>query len=408
MIHKNKLNSKNCDIREIELTPELSLLNSGRRSVVSCGQKVIKGDLLASSECSWQGDLLAPASGEILELDRWHIVMGTTYSDDAALEPDEQEDINGLSGQMLHNRLSMLGLSCPEPHFTDTLIINAAHPEPGIVLNELLLNKFGPILMKGVDGARKLYAPTKVVFAVTEGTDFYIEGCEKVKIQDHYPDGLEQMVVKSVTGKEKAEAVTVLDLNTLYELGYILQWNKPLFHTFVQAGDGFYKVKIGTPIGIILYAAGKTVHHHSRVVLGSRMRGMAAYSLSQGIEKDSLALFIIDKTKEPIAEDTPCVGCGECVRHCPARIDPSFLSGCAEFKLYEEARKNFIDSCIDCGLCSYVCIARRPVLQWIRLAKRELFFIDGACSTEDAGLNGNEGSSDQNQFQGSETKIGEE
>ena len=28
--------------------------------------------------------------------------------------------------------------------------------------------------------------------------------------------------------------------------------------------------------------------------------------------------------------------------------------------------------CLECGLCGYVCIARRPVLQYIRLAKRKL------------------------------------
>jgi len=57
---------------------------------------------------------------------------------------------------------------------------------------------------------------------------------------------------------------------------------------------------------------------------------------------------------------------------CPARLKPSNLSRYAEFALHERCRAEHIESCLECGLCGYVCIARRPVLQYIRLAKRKL------------------------------------
>ena len=40
---------------------------------------------------------------------------------------------------------------------------------------------------------------------------------------------------------------------------------------------------------------------------------------------------------------------------------------------FEEAADDYdLLSCIECGLCSYVCVSRIPVLQHIRLAKYEL------------------------------------
>ena len=40
---------------------------------------------------------------------------------------------------------------------------------------------------------------------------------------------------------------------------------------------------------------------------------------------------------------------------------------------YQEAADNYdLNSCIDCGLCSYVCVSKIPIFQYIRLAKYEL------------------------------------
>ena len=48
------------------------------------------------------------------------------------------------------------------------------------------------------------------------------------------------------------------------------------------------------------------------------------------------------------------------------------LSRYAEFARYDKCVKEHIDACMECGLCGYVCLARRPVLQYIRLAKHKL------------------------------------
>ena len=46
---------------------------------------------------------------------------------------------------------------------------------------------------------------------------------------------------------------------------------------------------------------------------------------------------------------------------------------------YEESADQYdLHSCIECGLCSFVCVAKIPVFQHIRLAKFELSRMDTA------------------------------
>ena len=58
---------------------------------------------------------------------------------------------------------------------------------------------------------------------------------------------------------------------------------------------------------------------------------------------------------------------------CPARIQVNLLVRFLEAGLYEEAARSYdLASCLECGLCSYVCVSKIPIFQYIRLAKYEL------------------------------------
>lgn len=48
------------------------------------------------------------------------------------------------------------------------------------------------------------------------------------------------------------------------------------------------------------------------------------------------------------------------------------LSRYAEYEMFEMAEKHHLHSCFECGLCSFNCTVRRPILQYIRFAKDQL------------------------------------
>jgi electron transport complex protein RnfC len=68
----------------------------------------------------------------------------------------------------------------------------------------------------------------------------------------------------------------------------------------------------------------------------------------------------------------PCVNCGRCIDICPVDLQVQLIGRYAEFELFEPTAELGIDQCFECGLCAAVCTARRPLLQYIRLAKAGL------------------------------------
>ncbi len=61
------------------------------------------------------------------------------------------------------------------------------------------------------------------------------------------------------------------------------------------------------------------------------------------------------------------------MRTCPAKIQVNLLVRFLEAGQYEEAAdNNDLYSCVECGLCSFVCVSMIPIYQYIKLAKYEL------------------------------------
>jgi electron transport complex protein RnfC len=50
-----------------------------------------------------------------------------------------------------------------------------------------------------------------------------------------------------------------------------------------------------------------------------------------------------------------------------------------EAGFHEDARVMYdLDSCVECGLCSYVCETRIPIFHYIKMAKHELQIMEAA------------------------------
>ncbi len=58
-------------------------------------------------------------------------------------------------------------------------------------------------------------------------------------------------------------------------------------------------------------------------------------------------------------EHRPCVACSSCERACPAGIMPFLVHRYVDKQRIEEAERFGLWKCIECGLCSHVCLAKR-------------------------------------------------
>jgi electron transport complex protein RnfC len=48
---------------------------------------------------------------------------------------------------------------------------------------------------------------------------------------------------------------------------------------------------------------------------------------------------------------------------------PSMLGVLSEKGFYEEAKAYRVHDCFECGSCTYVCPAKRPIVQFVKLTK---------------------------------------
>ena len=105
--------------------------------------------------------------------------------------------------------------------------------------------------------------------------------------------------------------------------------------------------------------------------------GFALFGLDVPTTKTSSALLCM--TKDEVSEYLPsaCINCGRCVEVCPGRVMPSKLADYAEHGNEEAFLAHHGMECCECGCCSYICPAKRPLTQEIKsmrkiqLAKRK-------------------------------------
>ena len=90
------------------------------------------------------------------------------------------------------------------------------------------------------------------------------------------------------------------------------------------------------------------------------------------IDKKHPAIAYVKEQIDKQFEAGPCLSCGRCVDACPMRLLVSTLSKVCENERYDLAEENYVMSCLECGICTYVCPAGRPNVQHFRRAKAEI------------------------------------
>lgn len=344
--------------------------------LVTCGNTVKRGQCVATANAPGRGDIHTPIAGKVVHVDAYRVRVEA--------EGDEAVDtipLNGLSGQKLRDALLLLGADLPDSVQTDTLIINGVDAEQGIVSRQTLLASHAETLVRGINALESAYSPGKRILAVPHGSGAGLAELPTKAISIQYPSGLDPLVAKEVTGREAPKNTVVIGLETLFHVGRIMVTGLPVLETVITVGESGKVVALGTPAGEILDGEGVTIKANDRIVMGGIMRGKAAASPTQGVDRATNAVTVVSNP-DPVAQDAPCVGCGECIRHCPARLDPAMITSYAEFGMFDKAAADHVDACFECGLCGFFCIAQRPMLQYIRLAKHEIALVAAISGEE--------------------------
>ncbi|HUT36818.1 MAG TPA: electron transport complex subunit RsxC [Planctomycetota bacterium] len=282
-------------------------------------------------------------------------------------------------------------ISPPPEKKIDTLILNAAECEPYLTCDyRLMLERpaelvEGLLLLGKALGAEDVWIGTEankldafeVLRKASDGKGIRVEACE-VK----YPQGAEKQLIYALTGRKVPAGglpldvgVVVQNVATAFAVREACRLNKPLIERVVTVtGDGVerpanYLVRLGTPFRALLDASG-LCEGARKIIAGGPMMGIAQGGLDVPVVKGTSGILVL-REAEPV-EWRACISCGRCVDACPMGLMPNEISiACEARDLDMMAAVNILD-CFECGCCTYVCPARRPIVHWVKWGKAEL------------------------------------
>lgn len=291
-------------------------------------------------------------------------------------------------------------LSPKEPDKIEYVIANCAECEPYLTSDYRRMLEEAEKLVDGLKVMLRLFDNAKGVLAVEDNKPDCIAALKKLvanepdisvkALKTKYPQGAERQLIYAVTGRAinssmlPADAGCIVDnVDTVVAINQAVREGKPLMHRIVTVtGDAVadprnFIVRIGTNYHELIEEAGGFKTEPAKIVSGGPMMGFALFGLDVPTTKTSSALLCM--TKDEVSEYLPsaCINCGRCVEVCPGRVMPSKLADYAEHGNEEAFLAHHGMECCECGCCSYICPAKRPLTQEIKsmrkiqLAKRK-------------------------------------
>ena len=272
--------------------------------------------------------------------------------------------------------------------------------EPYITSDTRTMLEESDLIKEGIDTLKK-YLPDvrSFIFGIEKNKPECIKKLKELFALDEavrvatlpslYPQGGEKVIIYNTTmrvvpeGKLPSDVgCIVMNVTSLAFMAKYLKTGIPLVERSITVDGSAIKnpknlvAPIGTPIRALIEAVGGLTEEGGKVIFGGPMMGQAACSLDEPITKTTgaiTALSIKESTEPPV---TDCIHCGRCVEACPVFLNPTVFSHALGLEGKDERVARLEEAklglCMECGCCSYVCPANRPLVQNNRIGKAEI------------------------------------
>ena len=284
-------------------------------------------------------------------------------------------------------------LSPKNPEGIDYIIVNGAECEPYLTSDYRRLLEESDKIVLGLKVALSIFDHAKGIIGIEDNKPEAIKVMQaavasepdiEVKVlKTKYPQGGERQLIYATTGRAinsamlPADAGCVVDnVDTVIAVYEAVILGKPVMDRIVTVtGQGIknpqnFDVLSGTDMAELIEAAGGLADNVSKVISGGPMMGFAMYDTHVPCIKTSSACLCLEKDDVADAEQTACINCGRCVGVCPGHVIPARLATFAEHGDMKSFQKFDGMECCECGCCSYICPAKRPLTQMIKSMRK--------------------------------------
>lgn len=320
------------------------------------------------------------------------LVTEIKHRSDEILAKIQDAGIVGLGGATFPTHVK---LTPPKGMEAIVLLINGVECEPYLTSDHRLMLEKSEEIIVGTKLIMKALNVSQAAIGIENNKPDAIELFRKItdKHQDisivplkvRYPQGGEKQLIKAVTGREVSSGslpisvgAVVSNIATTYAVYEAVQKNKPLFERVVTVTGksvnkpANLKVRIGTPISLIVDEAGGIPENCEKIINGGPMMGKAFSNTDIPVTKGTSGVLMMPGNESKRKAIKPCIRCSRCVTVCPMGLEPYLLMNLSERQMWEPSESEKVMDCIECGSCSYTCPANRPLLDYIRLGKSKV------------------------------------
>jgi len=286
-------------------------------------------------------------------------------------------------------------LAPKDPSKIEYILVNGAECEPYITSDYRRMIEEPEKVVKGLQVILTLFDSAKGYICIEDNKPDCIAkmkelvkdiDCIEVKeMMTKYPQGGERTLIYAATGREinssmlPADVGCVVDnVETVISVYKAVILGRPVNSRVVTVtGDGIKEPKnllvlAGTDMSELVDAAGGLKGKIAKAISGGPMMGFALYDLHVPCTKTTSAFLFLehDAVSEAQEIQTACINCGRCVSVCPGHVLPARLAKLAERG--DMAGFEALDGmeCCECGCCSYICPAKRPLTQSIKSMRK--------------------------------------
>jgi electron transport complex protein RnfC len=287
-------------------------------------------------------------------------------------------------------------LSPPPEAKVDTLILNGAECEPYLTTDHRLMLEHPEEIIEGAKIILTILGIQECRIGIEVNKSDAIEEMKRVSreassnglrisvdpLKIKYPQGSEKQLIESITGRRVPGfglpfdvGVIVQNVGTARAVYEAVVLEKPLYEKVVTiSGRGIERpanllVRVGTMLRDIVSFLGGTRPDLAKVVMGGPMMGFAIPTLDIPVTKTISGVIFLTGDEIDTHPYGQCIRCGWCMDACPMGLSPNEIGIYVEAGRAGETSRFGLFECFECGCCAYACPAKRPLVQFIRLAK---------------------------------------
>ena len=415
------------DMAPVRMTPPTEILlpvsqhiGAPATPVVKVGDEVKVGQLVAEAGGFVSSPIYSSVSGKVTKIDTALLCDGRNVSairieSDGlmtpyeGITPPEITDFDSFIAAVRASGLVGLGgagfptavkLNAAKDGKIHTVVINSAECEPYLTADTRTMLDESEAIFEGITLLERFIpSAERFIFGIENNKPECIEEMARI-FQDNskvtvkplpslYPQGAEKIIVYNTTGLVIPEGklpadvgVIVMNVTSLAVLAKYVKTGMPLVEKCVTVDGSAVAepknviVPIGTPVCEVIEFAGGLKEEPGKVLYGGPMMGIAMASTDEPILKTTNGITSLTVKDSIQSEASACIHCGRCVAACPMHLNPTIYAKALALDDNDERMARLdahrVNLCMECGCCSFVCPANRPLVQNNRLAKTAL------------------------------------